>query len=323
MLTATVAGFEMITRLATAARGGVPGFHPTGVIGAPAAAFAAGRLVGLSVDQLAEAVGVAGTFASGMAQTIRDGAWSKQLNAGRAANGGLIAVELAEQGFTSTRGVLEDTHGYFEIFGIPGRFEPDRLVGKLGGHWETLNIEFKHFPSGFHGHYFLDAATHLKQQYDIRYEDIDHIVYGDTTGAISRASEPVAKKRRPESGYAAKFSRYFTIALVFARNEPRVEDFSDESIRDERVLALGDRISYVEDNENKWMRVYLKDGRVVERIQNDVEPLDEAGVIAKFRINTQDILPGPACDRIIEAVLNLEHLADTGTLARLCAGTPA
>lgn len=322
-LVSSIVGFEIITRLATAARGGVPGFHPTGVCGAPAAAYAVGKLYGLGADQLADTAGIACTFSSGMAQTIRDGSWSKQLNAGRAANSGVIAAQLSRNGFTATHGVFEDTHGYFETFGRIERFEPERLVGRLGENWEIPNIEFKHFPSGFHGHYFLDAATYLKEKHSIKYEDIDHIVYGDTTGAITRASEPVDRKRRPESGYAAKFSRYFTIALIFARDTPRVEDFEDENIYDERVLALGDRISYVVDDQNRWLRVHMKNGEVFERIQNTVEPLDETGVVAKFRTNIEGVLSSELGDWIIKTVLSVEKLADIGELARACAGVPA
>ena len=83
--------------MASVAQGGLhaQGFHPTGVVGAFASAVAAGKLIGLNQAQLVAAQGIALSLASGSLQFLEDGAWTKRLHPGWAAQAGVQAARLA------------------------------------------------------------------------------------------------------------------------------------------------------------------------------------------------------------------------------------
>src|SRR6266700_2177151 len=92
VLTAVVAGYEVCCRLGNAldptshyARG----FHPTATAGTYGAAAAAGKLFGLSKDQIVAAFGVSGSQAAGSFQFLVNGAWNKRYQVGAAAMNGV------------------------------------------------------------------------------------------------------------------------------------------------------------------------------------------------------------------------------------------
>src|SRR5207248_7891731 len=98
LLEAIVGGYEVTMRVGNAlnpASAYARGFHPTGVAGVFGATMAAARLLGLSVDQSATALGIAGTMAAGSLEYLSDGAWTKRLNPGWAGHTGITAAQLA------------------------------------------------------------------------------------------------------------------------------------------------------------------------------------------------------------------------------------
>src|SRR5882724_5864146 len=82
-------------------------FHPTAVLGAPAAAAAVAAALDLPVEKIAHAIAIAGSLASGIIEYLADGSWTKRLHAGSSAQSGLRAAFLAEAGFTGPATVLE------------------------------------------------------------------------------------------------------------------------------------------------------------------------------------------------------------------------
>ena len=112
-------------------------FHPTAVFGAPAAAVAASVTLGLPAAKIAQAIGIAGSLASGIIEYLADGSWTKRLHAGEAAQSGIRAALLAEAGFTGPATVLEGHHGFYRAF-APSKapdFQP--LLDGLGSRWVT------------------------------------------------------------------------------------------------------------------------------------------------------------------------------------------
>src|SRR2546430_9430229 len=94
-LEAVVAGYEVTLRVGNAlnpASAYTRGFHPTGVAGAFGAAAAASRVLALSSEHFARALGVVGTLAAGSLEYLSDGSWSKRLNPGWAAHAGVVAA---------------------------------------------------------------------------------------------------------------------------------------------------------------------------------------------------------------------------------------
>ncbi|PYN71569.1 MAG: hypothetical protein DMD96_35750 [Candidatus Rokuibacteriota bacterium] len=146
LVTAAVAGYEAITRLGMAAPGAfhARGWHATAVCGTFAAALAAGRLERLDAGRLTAALGIAGSFASGVIEHLEDGSWVKRVHPGWAAHSGIVAAGLARGGFTGPATILEGRFGFYRTFlgSEPARAPFDTL----GKEWETLRVGFKPYP---------------------------------------------------------------------------------------------------------------------------------------------------------------------------------
>ena len=150
-LAAIVAGYETGARIGLAALGRLllRGWHPTGVFGAFASAVAAGKLMGLNARQIAVSMGIAGSQASGLAQWIEEGSWTKRMHPGWAAHSGIIAALLAAKGYDGPLRILEGSKGLYHSFLHEGHFDLTKLTEGLGERWETRQICLKIYPSGF------------------------------------------------------------------------------------------------------------------------------------------------------------------------------
>ena len=93
-------GVETICRLSLVVPKAVhkAGFHPTAVFGAVAAAAAVGAALKLDARQLANALGIAGSMASGIIEYLADGSSTKRMHAGWAAQSGARTVEETLRG---------------------------------------------------------------------------------------------------------------------------------------------------------------------------------------------------------------------------------
>ena len=146
-------------------------FHPTAVIGAPAAAGAVAAAIGLDAAKTMHAIGVSASLASGIIEYLADGSWTKRLHAGAAAQNGMRAALLAEAGFTGPASVLEGVHGFYKAF-APSK-EPDfaRLLDGLGSDWVLQKLAFKPHACGTMTQPFIDCAIELAQS-GVKAEDI-------------------------------------------------------------------------------------------------------------------------------------------------------
>src|SRR5437667_10808537 len=108
------------------------GFHPTAVLGAMAAAAAVGAALKLTPRQLVDALGIVGSMAGGIIEYLAEGAWTKRLHAGWAAQSGIRAALLASQGFVGPRTVLEGVHGLFNGFAHTTEVDYEALTSDFG-----------------------------------------------------------------------------------------------------------------------------------------------------------------------------------------------
>jgi 2-methylcitrate dehydratase PrpD len=289
-LSALVVGLEAITAFGAVAcrdfhsRYATSGFHPTAICGAPAVALSTGRLLGLDSGALAGAVAIAASLAGGSSQVISRGLRAKMLNVGRAASTGLFAAESSAAGFPGGRGLLEESRGFFEVFGGGTELDYDAL-GHFGERWRTDEISFKEFPAGFGEHPFIRGALEARRRAEFDSEDVVEVIYGDLESQIANASEPAEEKRHPPTGYHGKFSRYYCIASALVRGRADVGDYSDESASDLRVISVAEKTRY-EISPQRWLKVRLRDGRVIEvDLPGPVGSLGADGVREKFRAN--------------------------------------
>lgn len=146
-----VAGYEVGARIGNAACGKllVSGWHPTGVLGAFVSAVVAGKMQGFTAAQIATAIGIAGSQSSGSAQWIEEGSWTKRMHPGWASHSGIIAAKLAQKGFNAPKKIFEGGKGIYRSYLREGDFVLDKIAEGLGDKWETREICFKIYPSGY------------------------------------------------------------------------------------------------------------------------------------------------------------------------------
>jgi 2-methylcitrate dehydratase PrpD len=297
-------GVEIICRMSLVAPQAThrAGFHPTAVMGAPAAAAAVAAALQLSPAQTTHALGIAGSLSSGIIEYLADGSWTKRLHAGAAAQSGIRAALLAESGFAGPATVFEGAHGFYKAF-APSR-EPDfgELLDALGERWVGASLAFKPYACGTMTQPFVDCAIEAAGEMakrGVSPDRIESIVCKVGEGTVHRLWEPLALKHAPPNGYAGKFSTPYCIAVGFIDGRAGLEQFTDERVRDRRLTALASRIRYVVDPDNEYprsytghLRVTLEDGSVIEVEKPHLrggsnEPLTEGEIAAKFADNVR------------------------------------
>ena len=293
-------GVEVICRLSVVVPKAVhkAGFHPTAVFGAMASAAGVGAALGLDRRQLVDALGIVGSMAGGIIEYLAEGAWTKRMHAGWAAQSGLRAALLARAGFVGPRTVFEGTHGLFHGFAHTTKGDYDAVTGDLGRRWVTETLAFKPYPCGTMTHPYIDCARRLAAK-GINAEQIAAIECEVGEGTVHRLWEPLASKQRPLNGYAGKFSTPYCIAAGLVRGNVGLGDFSDDAVRDPAVVALASKVRYRIDPDNPYprgftghIRATLADGRVVEERQPHLrggaqEPLTRADIEEKFLLNAR------------------------------------
>ncbi|MGB8402015.1 MmgE/PrpD family protein [Bradyrhizobium sp.] len=293
-------GTEVLCRLSLVVPKAVhkAGFHPTAVFGAMGAAAGVGAALGLNARQIVDALGIAGSMAGGIIEYLAEGAWTKRLHAGWAAQSGIRAALLARGGFVGPRTVFEGVHGLFHGFAHTTEGDYDALVGDFGTRWVTDTLAFKSYPCGTMAQPYIDCARRLATR-GIKPEDIAEIVCEVAEGTVHRLWEPLTDKQRPRNGYAAKFAVPYLLATGFVHGSVGLEAFSESAIRDPRVLALAAKVKFAIDPDNPYpnsytghIRATLNDGRVLEERQPHLrggaqEPLTRQDLIDKFALNAE------------------------------------
>jgi 2-methylcitrate dehydratase PrpD len=293
-------GTEVLCRLSLVVPKAVhkAGFHPTAIFGAIGAAAGVGVALGLKARQMVDAVGIAGSMASGIIEYLAEGAWTKRLHAGWAAQSGIRAALLARQGFVGPRTVFEGMHGLFNGFAHTTDGNYDALTSEFGTRWVTDTLAFKPYPCGTMAQPYIDCARRLAGR-GLKAEDIAEIVCEVAEGTVHRLWEPLADKQRPRNGYAAKFAVPYLLASGFVHGGVGLGAFTETAIRNTEVLALASKVKFVIDPNNPYpnnytghIRAITKEGSVVEERQPHLrggarEPLTRQDVVDKFALNAQ------------------------------------
>jgi 2-methylcitrate dehydratase PrpD len=293
-------GVETICRLSLVVPNAVhkAGFHPTAVFGTIAAAAAVGAALKLDARRLANALGIAGSMASGIIEYLADGSSTKRMHAGWAAQSGVRAALLARAGFTGPRTVFEGVHGLFHGFAHTRQGDYGALIDGFGERWLTQTLAFKPYPCGTMVQPYIDCALRLRAR-GVAPDDIAEMLCEVGEGTVHRLWEPLSHKQRPPNGYAAKFATPYCIAAAFIAGGLGLDAFSDDAVADPAVRALASKVRYRIDPDNPYPRAYtghisatLRDGRGIEERQPHLrggahEPLTRAELEEKFARNAK------------------------------------
>jgi 2-methylcitrate dehydratase PrpD len=321
VLAATIAGNEIVTRLglAVGASFHARGFHPTSVCGVFGATAAAAAVRGLDGSQTVNALGIAGSMASGLLEYLADGSSTKRLHPGWAAHAGIIATSLAAHGATGPATVIEGRFGLYRAFVQGDDADIAAQTADLGQRWETLRIAFKPYPACHYVHASLDAAAQLQADDPVEIDEIEEIVALTTEAGVSLVLEPLADKHRPRTEYEAKFSLPYSLASLLVHGTVDVSTYTDEAIVDEEVLRLAAKVRYeIKDYDTfplalpGGVRIRTRDGRTIEaeleyQRGGPDNPMTEEQVRDKFRTNASLALGATEADALEAAIMALEE----------------
>ena len=296
LITAFVAGFEVMYRIGDAARHSSEkiGFHAPGLTGVFGGAIVTGLLMKLDVERMTNALGIAGSLCSGLLEFSRSGGGMvKRMHLGRAAEGGAMAATLAREGFTGPPTVLEGKYGFLAAFAKES--DPVRLTRALGEEWHTLTTMLKRYACHITAHVPVTAALELKSKHGIRGEDVASVAIETNEKVVSHHNI-----LEPQDAMMCQYSVPFCVALALHRDpvDPRV--FGDATLNDPSIRNVCRNTSVAEypqaqarDRFSTRLKVRMKDGRELAIEAHDFEgmparPLTRAQLGEKFLKLTAD-----------------------------------
>ncbi len=251
-------GSELICRLALVAPTAMhkQSFHPTAVCGTFGVAAGLSSVLDLTEKQMVSALGIAGSFTSGIIEYLAEGSWTKRVHPGWSANSGMNAALIAKSGFYGPRTVFEGEHGFFEAFALK-EIERDysHLTDGLGNRWENQNLAFKPFACGTMAQPFVDCAIKIRKKIK-NLNNISSITAKVGEGTVHRLWEPLKEKKNPSTPYSAKFSVPYCVAVGFIRGDAGLNEFNEKSINDKQILNLASKVNYEIDPNNEYPKNY-------------------------------------------------------------------
>ena len=210
MLRAVLWGFEAATRVGMAVG---PAhyrlWHNTATCGPYGSAMATAALLRLDMPATVHALGNAGAQSSGLWQFLETGTMTKHLHAGRAAEAGVLAADLARFGFTGPPAILEGSKGWFAAT-CPDA-DPAAATRDPDAPWQLLLTSIKPWPSCRHTHPAIDAARELRHRCPVG--AIERVEVETYPAALEVCDRPL-----PQSDYEAKFSLQHCVAAALARD---------------------------------------------------------------------------------------------------------
>lgn len=197
------------------------GFHSTGTCGTLGAAAAACKIMNLPERKVTNALGLAGTQASGLLESDHSGSMAKHLHAGKAAQAGILSALLAEKDFTGAKSIIEGKQGFY-----PAMVSKTN-ISNIETRWKTvdmnsyhiLDVYFKQYPLCRHLHSSVDATLAINKNMKaegMKCEDICSIKV--KTYKIAAEHD----NYHPETPEDVRQSLPFAIAISLIRGAPNV-----------------------------------------------------------------------------------------------------
>lgn len=311
----------------------VYGYSST-VFGATAAV---GKLMGFTTQQLADALGIAGSTAPVNSQV----AWFqhapsstiKYLLAGALTQAAMTAAYMAELGHRGDIQTLDDREYGFPRFIGTRRWEPAPITQGLGEEWRfTTEQAYKPYPHCRILHALLDSMDEILSDNNIRPNEID----GIKAWVEGFVEQPVWLNRSIEHVHDAQFSIAHGLALGAHRIKPGKAWQDPQRVFDPSVMQLMDKVTH--EVHPNYVELLTTNGasrpakiEITARGQTftgerrypkgspSPEPqsrMTNEELIAKFLHNADGVIPADVATQIVDNVLSLEQLSDVSQLMR-------
>ena len=321
IITAFAAGYELACRLGRALAPGHYdgiGFHATGTIGTFGAAAACAHLMGLNEQQTVNALGIAATEAAGLKSLF--GTMCKPLQAGRAAEAGLLAARLAARGFTARPDAIECKQGFAATHSPD--FHPEAAMATPPSGWYLRENLFKYHAACYLTHAPIETARRLRALHNLTSDDIAAV-----TLRVDQATDRVCNIQSPTTGLEAKFSHRLTTAMALAGiPTDALSTFTAETANNPDLMALRDRV--VIDLQHGWphtraeLDLRLKDQTTLHATHDSGIPAPDVTaqgqrLEAKFRALVTPLFGEAQTSALMAAIAALDTLPDPSAIAAL------
>ena len=321
VLTAFILGVEVECRIGNAVSPGhyARGWHITSTCGIFGAAAATAKLLGLSAEGIANAIGIAASQSAGIVENLPSAA--KNVSVGNAARNGLFSALLSQQGYTAAARAIEGPLGWARAMGD----QPDlaKLTGGLGESWEIAKNTYKPYPAGIVFHAVIDACLKLRGQLGGGIDEIESVTVQGSQLLLDRGDRAVANERD------ARVSIHHSAACGLLLGRAGVEEFSEVVVFDPAIVRFRSKVKGELDaglpDGAARVSVRTKSGKIFREAVMSAwgslaDPLSDADIENKLRecIHTD----GNSCDpgKVIEAVWRLEQLPDVAGLMNAARG---
>ena len=301
------------------------GFHSTATCGSIGAAAGAAKLLGLDRDALRRALSIGATQAAGLRENF--GTMTKPFHAGRAAENGVVAAEIAALGFTASPNGLEADRGFFRAAG--GGFSPEMITGKLANPWtfHFPGVSIKPHPSGSLTHPGMAVMMELIRANDIRPAQVKRVAVGTNHNMPNALIH-----HKPKNELQAKFSMEFCMAILLLERKGGLEQFTDEVVNRADVQAMIAKVSFGVhpeaeaagfDKMTTIIEIELTDGKVIKGRADfgkgsPANPMSDEELSEKFRqCAAWGGLSKGETQAVLDAVWKIETLGDVNELTRL------
>lgn len=318
LLRAIVAGCEVMFRIGTATLHSPEkrGFHAPGLNGPFGSATACGTLLGFSAPHFANALGIAGSLGSGLLAFSRAGGGGmvKRLHMGRAAEGGVLAAQLAAAGFDGPDAVLEGELGFLQA--VCDDSDPTLLTADLGTVWKIETLCLKQFACHITAHAPAHLLRTLMQRHRFTGDDIAGLRIGVSEKVLSHHAA-----RTPADLMQAQYSVPYCTAMSAHRKVTDPDSIAEDVLTDAGIRRLAQIIQLEpkrDGNKKGWgvdMTLALRDGRSFDDAVEDFPgcpdiPFSIGQLREKFRL----LAKIPDADRLFGALIAIESVGNVREL---------
>jgi 2-methylcitrate dehydratase PrpD len=295
------------------------GWHITGTAGVFGAAAAVGKLLGLDVQRMTWALGLAATQPVGLREMF--GSMTKSFHPGRAAQNGFTAALLAERGFTSSDQGIEAKRGWANVLSVARDY--NEITQGLGERYELLANTYKPFACGIVIHPTIDGCIQLRDEYGLVPEQIASVAL-----RVHPLVLELTGKTAPATGLEGKFSVYHAAAVALVEGAAGEPQFSDRAVTDPTVVALRGKVHAEIDPalaaDAARVTITLTDGRVLEKVVEHAigslaRPMTNADLEAKFHGLVDPVLGRERAQRVLGLCWDLERLDGVAAIANAAA----
>jgi 2-methylcitrate dehydratase PrpD len=312
MVASIVAGYEIGRRVMEASGGydghNGAGWHSTGTCGVFAAAAAVARLLCYDASVTANALGIAGSFASGTWAFLADGAMTKRVHPGHAASAGVLAVAMSRAGLQGPRQVFEAPWGGFLRTYGGGAAKPELLLDELGRTWRIHLSSIKPFASCRGTHAAIEAIIALRNK-------IPPSEMTAVTIAVTPTVERMCGGRTVDTFVDAQMSLPFTAAIAAIHGCANVELFQAEYRRDPQTMAFMRKVVLdandgLPSNVSARVSIRSQHGHTL-TMMVDVplgsagNPLPDDGLIAKYHLLADSVLGQSGAVTLAQRIMQL------------------